>query len=191
MNTSVFFNDTEGEQIQVFEPLTFEAVIENIDTETYGFEVEGVLSPVTGLALSGGLALLETEIVKSDDPTVAVGNEVPFAPSVVFNLAAQYQHAVYWQGQEGSLFGRVEYQFTGSRTVDPQNTFDLDSHDVVNLRAGLDTEHVSVYGFVTNLFEEEFAESAFLFGTSPAGDIVSVAVPGQPRRFGIGARVRF
>lgn len=191
LSASTFFTDTTDEHVQVFEPRTFQSVIENIDTQTYGFELEGAVRPTAHLTFSGGLALLETEITKSDDPTVLVGNEVPFAPAVAFNLAAQYEHPLVLFRRDGRAFGRAEYEYVGLRTVDPQNTFDLPSYDVVNLRAGWDSETFSVYGYITNLLDETYAETAFRFGTSPTGELVSVAIPGDPRRIGVGAKVRF
>lgn len=192
VSASAFFNDTDDEHVQVFDFTTLESVIENVDTETYGLELESAVRPIAGLTLSGGLALLETKITKSDDPTVESGNEVPFAPSVAFNLAGQYEYPVELMGWKGAVFGRVEYQYVGSRTVDPQNSFDLDSFDLVNLRAGWDTGIFSVYAFVNNLFDNTYAETAFLFGESPVtGNRVSFGIPGQPRIYGFGARVRF
>lgn len=191
LSLSGFFNDTQDEHVQVFDFTTFQSVIENLDTQTYGVELEAAVRPLPGLTLSGGLAVLETEIKRSDDPTVEDGNEVPFAPSLAFDLALQYEHPVKALGQDGSVFGRVEYQYVGSRTVDPQNTFDLDSFDLVNLRLGWDAASLSVYGFVDNLLDKTYAETAFFFGNGATGGRVSLGIPGQPRRFGVGATVRF
>ena len=191
VSLSGFFNDTEDEHVQVFNSLTGEFVVENVDTETYGLELEAAVRPARGLTLSGGLALLETEITRSDDPDVEDGNEVPFAPSLSFDLALEYEHPVEVLGQDGSLFGRVEYQYVGSRTIDPQNTFDLDSFDLVNLRLGWNALGLSVYGFVDNLLDQNYAETAFFLGATTTGQRVSFGIPGQPRRFGVGATVRF
>lgn len=186
LGASVFFNDTVDEHVQVFTPPSFEGVIENLDTETYGVELTAAVRPIEGLTLSGGLALVDTQITDTDDPTVAVGNEVPFAPEIAFDLAAQYEQPLDLFSFEGEAFGRAEYQYIGPRTIDPQNSFDLGSYDIVNLRAGWGSERVSVYGFVTNLLDENYAETAFGFGPG-----VFSATPGLPRRFGIGATVRF
>lgn len=191
VSASAFFTDTEGEHVQVSEPLTFQSVIRNIDTQTYGAELEGAVRPATGLTLSGGLTLLETEITGSEDPAVQSGNEIPFAPSLAFNLAAEYERPLAVLGRTGDVFARVEYQYVGARTTDPQNSFDLDSFDLVNLRAGWDSEQLSVYAFVSNLTDNTYAETAFLFGPAADGGRVSVGIPGQPRRFGVGARLRF
>lgn len=192
IGASVFFNDTKDEHIQVFNLISGEGFIQNVDTETYGVELETIIRPLTGLSLSGGLALLETEITKSEDTSVQTGNEVPFTPSVAFNLAAQYEHSLDLLGSEGRVFGRAEYQYVGSRTVDPQNGLDLDAFDVVNLRAGWESGAVSVYAFVDNLFDENYAATALSLGESPfTGEQVAIGTPGQPRLYGVGARIRF
>ena len=191
LSASAFFNDTTDEQVQVFDVESLQFVLENLDVQTYGIELESTARPVDGLSLSTGVGFVQTEITASDDPAIAVGNEVPFAPSITFNVAGQYDYPFDILGHEGGLFGRAEYQFVGSRTVDPANSLTLESYDLVNLRVGWDSDRVSVYGFVDNLLDETYAESAFSFGTSPAGDAVHAAIPSQPRRFGVGVRLRF
>ena len=191
VSVSAFLNDTDDEHLQIFDFATFESLIENADTRTYGIELETAVRPIAGLTLSGALALLETEITRSDDPTVAAGNEVPNAPSFSYNLIGDYEYPLQSAGVDGMLFGRIEYQFVGSRAVDPQNNFDLDAFDLVNLRAGFETGGISIYAFADNIFNETYAETAFLFGSTPDGGRVSLANPEQPRLFGVGATIRF
>ena len=192
VGASVFFNDTKDEHVQLFNVGTGEGFIRNIDTETYGLELETAVRPLVGLTFSGGLALLETEITKSLDPSVDTGNDVPFAPSIAFNLASEYEHPLDLFGLEGAVFGRLEYQYVGSRAINPQNDFDLEPFDLINLRAGWDSGSVSVYAFVDNLLDETYAETALIVGESPfTGERVSLGIPGQPRLYGIGAKIRF
>ena len=191
ISLSGFFNDTTDEHIQIFDVLASEFTLENLDVQTYGVEIESTIRPVTGLSLSAGFALLETEITGSDVPEIEPGNEAPFAPALSFNLAAQYEHPIEIFGEEGAAFGRIDYQYVGARTVDPENSLDLDPFDIVSLRAGWDSETVSVYGFVDNLLDETYAETAFVFGRDPAGNVVAAGVPGLPRRFGFGLTLRF
>ena len=192
VGASAFFNDTKDEDISdfQFEPV-FRTVTENVDTESYGLEVEAAYRPLSGLTLSGGLALIETEITGSDIAGVGVGNELPSTPSVSFNLGAEYLHPVSAFGADGDLFGRIDYAYIGSRTIDPQNTFDVDHYDIVNLRLGWDSDRVSVYGFVENVFDEVYQEAVLLGSFTPEGTPASFAIPGQPRRFGVGVRIRF
>ena len=192
VSASAFFNDTKDEDISdfQFEPVT-RAVTENADTESFGLEIEAAYRPISGLTLSGGLALTETEITGSDVAGIDVGNELPLTPAVSFNLAAEYLHPVSAFGADGDVFGRVDYAYVGSRPVDPQNTFDLDPYDIVNLRLGWESDRVSLYGFVENVFDEVYEENVLVAGPTPAGTPASFAVTGQPRRFGVGVRLRF
>ena len=191
LSISGFFNDTTDEHVQIFDIDSLEFQLENLDVQTYGLEIESTVRPVNGLALSAGFAFLETEITESDVPSIEPGNEAPFAPSLSFNLAAQYEQPVDIFGEDGAAFGRIDYQYVGSRTMNPENTLELDPFDLVNLRAGWDGDSVSVYGFVDNLFDETYAETAVVIGTAPAGNIVAAGFPGLPRRFGVGMTVRF
>ncbi|MEM9724755.1 MAG: TonB-dependent receptor [Pseudomonadota bacterium] len=190
-NASVFFNDTVDEQLQVFDLASFTFEQGAFDVETYGLEFELTVRPAEGLTLSGGVALLETEITKSEDPTIAVGNEVPFAPQVAFNLAAQYVYPVDVLGSSGELFGRAEYQFVGERQTDPQNATSVDSFSLVNFRLGYDDERFSIYGFVDNALDEEYAESGFTFADPMSGNAIVAGNRGEPRRYGVGGKLRF
>ena len=192
LSVTAFFNDTQDEDISVFELFpAFSSRTENVDTQTYGLEMEAAARLVEGLTLSGGLALMGTEITASEIDGIEVGNETPFTPTLSFNLAVEYEHPLPIFGIDGLAFGRVDYEHVGSRTIDPQNTFELDNFNVVNVRIGWDSEPVSVYGFVENVFDEIYQETTLLAGISPQGNAVSFANPGPPRRFGAGVRVRF
>ena len=191
VSASAFFNDTKDENLQVFDLTTAQSTIENADTETYGLELEADISITERFSLSGGLALLETEITASPDPTVPEGAELPFSPSVAYNIAATYEQPLNLFAIDGDFFGRVDYQFVGERTIDPQNRVDLSANEVVNLRTGWDTDRFSVYAFAENLLDETFVETAFVSGVTPGGAPIALGVPSQPRRFGVGVRIRF
>ncbi|MEM1428319.1 MAG: TonB-dependent receptor [Pseudomonadota bacterium] len=191
LSASAFFNDTENEHVQVFDVLANQGVIENIDTETYGLEVEAAYEVTPNFALGGSLALLETEITGSDDPTVEEGNEVPFAPDVTFSIAAEYRDDLTLFGRDGTFSARAEYSYVGERAADPQNNFTFDSYEVVDLRVGWQGGALEVYAFVENAFDEDYAESGFLFGQTPTGGLASIGIPGAPRQVGVGLNVRF
>ena len=191
VSTSTFFNDTKDENLQVFDLTNGESTIENADTETFGLELEAEIKVTDRFTLAGGLALLETKITESEDPAVPEDAELPFSPSVAYNIAATYEQPLTLFAIDGEAFGRFEYQFVGERTIDPQNRLDLDKFDVVNLRAGWDAENFSIYAFAENLLDDTDVETSFLVGATPNGSPVSLGVPTQPRRFGVGVTLRF
>ena len=116
---------------------------------------------------------------------------MPFALSVAYNIAADYRQPLTVFDADGGVFGCVKYQFVGERTSDPQNRLTVDGFDLVNLRAGWDCDAFSVYAFASNVLDNTYVETAFLFGNAPDGSNVSAGIPGQPRQYGLGARVRF
>ncbi|MEM9249394.1 MAG: TonB-dependent receptor, partial [Pseudomonadota bacterium] len=189
--TSVFYNDTKDEHLQVFDLATFQSVIENADTESYGFELEAGYQATDAWRLEGALALLEAEITRSNDPTVSVGNDVPFAPSLSLGLAVEYASDLTLFNKAGEFSARAEYQYVGERQIDPQNRDVLDSYGIVNLRFGWQHNSTQIYAFADNVFDETYAESGFVFGNSPSGDLVSIGVPGQSRRIGLGVDMTF
>ncbi|MEM6537362.1 MAG: TonB-dependent receptor [Pseudomonadota bacterium] len=190
-SASVFFNDTQDEHIPVFQLVPFQGIVENLDTETYGAELEVAVEPVQGFTLRGALSLLDTEITASDTPTVSAGNEVPFAPDLSYSLGARYEHPFSIAGLDGVISGSIQYQFVGERTTDAENNLELGSFDLINLRAGWDSERFSVYAFVDNATDDVYPASAFFIGPSPTGSPVSFGFPGRPRLYGVGATVRF
>ena len=192
VSASLFFNDTTDEQLFTFNPIAGRFEAENADTRTYGAELELTGRPIDGLSLSGSVALLQTEVTEAaTGSAVRDGNEVPYAPEVAASLAGAYLLPAISVGLPGDFVFRAEYQYVGSREIDPANTARLDSYDLVNLRVGLNTERFDIYAFGRNLIDEEFAVSGFLAGTSPSGSAVIGGVPGSPRTFGVGARIRF
>lgn len=191
-SAAVFFNDTTDEQLFIFNPIAGQFAVENADTESYGAELEVTARPLEGFSVTGSLGLLQTRVTDADDgSSVQSGNEVPYAPSFTASLAGQYLLPADPIGLPGDFFARAEYLYVGSRELDPANSDRLEAYDLVNLRLGLVTEQIDVYGFVSNLFNEEYEHSGFFAGTSPGGDAVIGGVPGMPRTFGVGARVRF
>lgn len=191
LTVSGFFNDTKDENLQIFDTVTFQSIIENADTESYGFELETLVRVHQHLSISVASAWTEAEITSSADPTVKIGNKVPFTPSFAANLALDYRQPLSLLGIQGELYSRVEYNFVDDRTSDPQNRLTMDSFELFNLRLGWQYDQVSIYTFANNLLGQEYVEAAFLFGQAPDGSNVSIGIPAQPRRYGIGIKFRY
>lgn len=192
VNMAAFLNDTTDEQLFTFNPVAAQFSVTNANTRTYGSELELAATPLTGLTLSGALALLNAQVTKAPaNSGVSVGNVVPYAPTITASLAAQYERPMEVGRLSGNLFGRVEYQYVGSRQIDPANSYALDPYSVVNLRAGWMAQTFDVYAYANNLFNAEYVQSGFRAGGSPQGQIVVGGVPGLPLVLGVGGRLRF
>ncbi len=190
IRAAVFYNDTSDEQLFTYSPTVGRFDVQNADTRSYGAEIELKARLTEALTFSGTLALLDTEVTEAAN-TNLIGNVVPYAPDVTGSLVLDYRQPLTLGSLEGSLFGRAEYQYVGSRAIDPANSRFLDAYSLVNLRAGWQHSRFDFYGYVENVFDQSYVLSAFQSGTTATGTAVFAGVPGTGRAFGAGARVRF
>lgn len=190
ISASAFYNDTSNEQLFTYNPGSGRFDIQNADTRTYGAEFEARLRPADPLLITGTLALLNTRITSADSSSL-IGNEAPYAPSLTASLAAEYRVLLTLGHISGTAFLRAEYQYVGSRTIDPANSRDLEDYSLANLRAGWQHPQYDLYAYVENLTNEGYTLSAYQAGTTANGTPVFAGVPGKGRSFGGGARVRF
>lgn len=162
----------------------FEQTINVKDAEARGFEVEFVALVTDRLTLGGSLGWLDTEITSDSTAQITGGFEVeleglslPKAPELTWNAYGQYRWPTarndeYWvridlihrDGQYSDVEGLTVLQTTGPSPNSgrvrnlPYGEFPFRSpdYDLVNLRAGYDTERFSIGAFVENLTDEEY-----------------------------------
>ncbi|MFC3227847.1 TonB-dependent receptor [Marinibaculum pumilum] len=192
LSSALFLNDTKDEQLFTFNPAAGQFQVQNADTRTYGGELEFALRPVESLTLRGDLALLQTAITRSDaNSGLQDGNDLPYAPAFTASLGADYLLAARPLGLPGDFILGAEYQYVGSREIDPANSHRLSGYGLVNLRGGWQGDGADIYGYVRNLLDADYVQSGYRAGVSTTGSPVIGVVPGQPLSFGIGARLRF
>ena len=108
------------------------------------------------------------------------GNEIETAPRTLANAGISYQPSAL----AGSRFG-LEWTKVGSYWMDAANTHRYDGHHLLALRASVPVlSHLSVFGRVTNLTDQRFAESAAY--TVARGEEFS---PGMPRTVYVGLQL--
>lgn len=103
------------------------------------------------------------------------GNKLPFNPSIMFNLGAEYQHK--------KLSSFLRWQFMGEREGNIANAFQLSAYSIFNLGAGYElNKNWSVNALVTNLFNSEGLANFFganSFGAN-ANQVTSEFVQDNP-----------
>ena len=190
INAAAFYLAWDDMQFESFRFLTpgdlssnFEQTINIDESNAVGFEVEFQALLSDNFSLSGALGIIDTEI-EHDAPVELTGGysvsldglELPKAPELSFNLAAQY----FWNVGGGDAWIRVEYihrdgQFsdieglTNRQTRGPSPNQGLirpvgsgqfpylsPDFDVFNLRMGWENENWSAQLFVQNLGDEEY-----------------------------------
>ena len=141
-------------------------------TRLNGFELEATAEVLPNLDINAAIGVTDSEIKEFPDPTV-IGNEAPQISRYTLNLGAQYAGPIS-DTVDGLL--RIDYRRTGKTWWEPFNTTVRDPIDIVDARAGVSFDGISVTAFAQNLFDEtynaEFSPGGFVFRA-------------RPRRYGI------
>ena len=145
----------------------------NIDeVQLKGFELEASAEIVPNLDVNAAIGVTYSDIKDFPDPTV-LGNEAPLISRYTLNLGAQYAGPV---SDSVDALLRIDYRRTGKTWWEPYNTTVRNPVDLVDARAGLRFDGISVTAFAQNLFDEEY-NAEF----SPGGFVFKA----RPRRYGI------
>ena len=141
------------------------------------------------------------------------GNKLPGSAEISASISAN------WKSENG-LFANVSAFYTAEKFSDTENlsnsdiyqvaidsgisenvaknlTEEVDSYINVNLRFGYEMDDITLYGFITNVFDEEVITSVDIAGVEQASGQVSLATGGlftrilAPRTMGIGLDYSF
>lgn len=150
-----------------FDATTSTQNLGNLDARYKGFELELNARATDWLDLYASVGYTDGKITGMEDPTV-IGNKPPLLTKDTFNAGFQV-HEPLGGGINGLL--RMDYQMIGRTWWDP---YDLTSRDPVNLldaRAGIETDRWSVMAWSKNLtnklYNEEFSTGGFLWRALP------------------------
>jgi iron complex outermembrane recepter protein len=162
---------------------------ENLDSaENYGIEVEFDWQANNNWNVFGSLGLLETEVDGQplNSAFVMSGRDQAHAPSYQYNIGSQYRN-------QSGFFARIDVTGVDAFYFDNVHDFKSDSYTITNARIGYEIDNWEVYLWGKNIFDEEYATRGFFFTNEP-----SYLLPpkeysrlGDPRQFGLTARMRF
>lgn len=183
-NVAVFHISIEDEQLPLFDATTLQNYTANAGrSHRLGVEAETRFMVVEGLELSASYSWIEAEYDSYNDTDGGVdygGNQVFCVPEYTYALGASYRHKVVdgWDA-----FGRVDLAGTGSRYFDDANTVKGAEYELVNLRLGIEGEHLDCHVWAKNLLDEEYV----VFENVAGG----FAEDGAPRTVGVTVTYRF
>lgn len=182
-DASVYHNDIKNGVMTYLDPAlgTFGTTYQ--DYETTGFELQGRALITDGLTLTGGLGYTHSKLgTNGASINTVAGNGVPNAPKWTAATGLQYDTSAGVVSLPGSLSFGVQYQFTGSRPADVDNSFDLKPYHIVDARIGWnnDANDLEIYAFGRNLLDQR----AETFGALYVG--VETVAAGPGRIVGIG-----
>lgn len=137
------------------------------ETRLTGFELEASAEVLPHFDVSAAIGVTDSNIKEFPDPSV-IGNEAPQVARYTVNLGAQYAGPLT---DTIDALLRVDYRRTGKTWWEPFNTTVRNPVDIVDARAGISFDGVSITAFAANLFDEtynaEFSPGGFVFRARP------------------------
>ncbi|MBI9080525.1 MAG: TonB-dependent receptor [Pseudodesulfovibrio sp.] len=194
-NAAAFYIKLQDQQVTQLIP-SFNTIIKNAgESRSMGFELESTALITKGLTAEAGFGYTDVEYLKYNDPVAGVnykGKKTPLAPKYTYNLALQYRRPMvekfdmFWNEGPLYFFTRAELQGIGPFYWNDANTLKQNAYEMVNLRLGLESDHLDLTVWSKNLFNTNYQAVAFEFpGSTPKGQA------GDPRTFGLTLSARF
>ncbi len=204
VNSALFYNDTNKEQILAFDAMKAKSLALNVDAVSYGGEVDASYKLGRHWELGAGAAYTFSELghvsttLAAAHPGMKSGNRLPLVPEWSGRAAIGYRATLSELGMGGgvlghaSLVGRLSYNFTGFRFGEAANIAKLDPMHIISARIGLEWERGEAYIFGDNLLDRRNTNLAQPFGTSViTGNRVYGASYSRGLVAGLGATLRY
>ncbi|EKF17547.1 TonB-dependent receptor [Nitratireductor pacificus pht-3B] len=201
-SAAAFYNDVSKEQILAFHPTTFQPMSLNLDTRSYGLEVDGSYEVTDNWSIAAGLTYTSTEIgnvsaaVAASQRGLKDGNRLPYVPTWAGRASLSYRSSLdalgFANAADLGLSARLGYNFVGSRYSDAGNLSRLDPVHLISARVALEWDNGEVYIFGENLLNKRYVTTAQPYGQSlVTGNEVFGASYSRGATIGIGAAVKF
>lgn len=191
LSGAVFYTRVKDDHLLGYDAATFATNAFNADTRTRGAEFEGSWRFDHGLTLAASATYLDARItsgvqgIQAGD--VDAGNRTPDVPRWSGNFNASWKHPLGTLASLGetTLSTSLNYHLVGERAADPQNHFNLDNYEKLDLRAGLESRFGEVYAYADNLLNQTYDTYGFY------SDPVAYGAPAQRRTLGVGYTYQF
>ncbi|MBA3896022.1 MAG: TonB-dependent receptor [Sphingomonadaceae bacterium] len=187
VNGAVYFERDKDYQFFFIDAATASQIIGNLDrVNIWGVELEAEALVTRNLQLSAAVGTTDTNIRKSALYPTALGNYTPKTVPWTINLSAQYSRPI---ANGTKLILRADYQHRAKKYWQVDNVDVQRPIDLVNLRAGIDSKHWSLYGFGRNVFNVQYY--ADYNPSNFSGLPYDIGFRAQPATYGIEAKLKF
>jgi iron complex outermembrane receptor protein len=193
VNGAAFFSDWTDIQLNVIVPGPTGGVV-NVtqnggDAELYGFELESVLRPTSGLTFNLGVGYTHNEFTRLAGGVVGVtyDTKLPHVPEWTASLGAQYE--LVTSIGDWTFRANASYRSDQFLTIADPTSLE-EEYTLVNARiafAPAAVQGLEIALEASNLTDEEYLvynQNATIFG-------IQLHVPGEPRQVSAVARYRF
>jgi iron complex outermembrane recepter protein len=192
-SANLYHTKAKGSYYFVFDPNTSTQNLGNLDEVEYqGLELEMQARVADGfdLYLRGGWT--DSEIKESRRAPTDVGNQAPLVSEYTLNLGAQLRRP-FGATDSLSFFVRPDFQIIGDTYWYPDNFTVRDPVELLNLRAGLETDAWSLVAWSKNLTDEDYNAEwspGPMFFPNP-GYVNNFVFKAMPRVWGVDFTYRF
>ncbi len=197
LNAAGFYIDYSNQQYFLLEVTPAGGLVQLLangkSSESYGFELELAASPASGLDISAALGYTDGKVKEFGNFATFPGgtdrfngNKLPNTSRYSLNLAAQYNIPVT---SNFDLVSRIDYRRMGKTYWALDNIDTQGSYDIVDVRAGLESDAWRITAYARNLFNEKYTEQAFIKEFS--GFVTDTAWPSKPVSWGLEASYNF
>ena len=190
-STTFFFMDRENPQFDgySYEPGGYEWVFftENLDSaKNYGLETEFSWQASNNFNLYGsaGILLTEVEGTPINSTFTMSGRDQAHAPKYQYNLGMKYR------GGNG-FYAQADVTGVDSFYFDNVHNFTSKAYRIINARLGHEAQDYEIYVWGKNLTDEKYATRGFEFDHFDGDGTQQFTRLGDPRQFGVTARVYF
>lgn len=166
-------------------PNDFVFITSNAEGHAWGAEASLDWQATERWRLHGSLGLLRSEIDayglrrEADIEGDLVGRAFAHAPPYTLNLGATYRGPSGW-------VGRLDLGAVGSYYFDYSHDEKSGSHRVAHLKIGREWPRWALYGWVRNVFDEDYFTRGFSFGLAPPNfERTRYTRLGDPRQIGL------
>ena len=144
-----------------------------------GIEFETLYRVSSAIDINGALGIIKTKYKENIQYPKAVGKRIENTPSYTANLGVSYTHP-------SGIYARFDLRGAGSKYFDAENQIKQKSWLSADVRAGYRFKDFDVYGYVTNITNEEYVLTYMYHG-----GISEMNHFNDPRKFGLGVRYSF
>jgi iron complex outermembrane recepter protein len=165
-NAAAFYTEQLDPQIFQLDPATIaQGSLNARRFEIRGIELELSARPVPGLELNATFGYLDAEIDDFNGTALYVGQQVPNAPKFMLNAGAQYRFRIAGEIRgrfrvDAAVVGRQSFQDFQFPANDQLYLYQR-SYGTVDAQIGIEGGNWTATAFVRNLFERDYATSAF------------------------------
>jgi iron complex outermembrane receptor protein len=153
---SIYHTKAEGSYFFVFDSNTSTQNLGNLDEVEYqGLELELQAQVNDNLDLYARGGWTDSEIKESARNPADVGNQAPLVSEYTINLGAQLR-VPFGTGGGYEFFIRPDFQIIGDTWWYPDNFTKREPVELLNLRAGVDSDNWSIVAWSRNLLDEEY-----------------------------------